>query len=160
MGLSYFFVFNCLPIPEGVNLVDPETKEVNQGFVSEAVFALSSRPPLFQIILNKDSRLTIQDLYNCVLQGYKDTADSSYNENLGIALDALKNLVASNKRNLLSGLPDILSSAIEETINEKALGVGSVVDTETHICFLRLTPVPSLFLPSSETKLSEQDNKA
>lgn len=164
-GIGYVFVFKALPIPEGVKLVDEETKEPNREIFDEMIPVLLNTPPIFNLAFYKeDERLSINDLYKCVLQGYQDTSDKpETNESLGLVLDSLRNMGTANKHmreHAPAGIPDILSSFLGNILDEGSLCMGSVVNTETHLCFLKLDRVPMIFMPASETKLSEQDKKA
>lgn len=163
-GLGYVFIFKAIPFPEGESLIDVETKEPNREFLDEMIPVLVSSPPIFQIIFHKeDERLQINDIYRCVLQGYQDTSDNAdLNEKLGLVLDSLRNMGTANKymqEQAPPGIPDILASFLNGILEEGSLAIGSVVNTESHLCFLKLDKIPAIFLPSSETKLSEQDKK-
>lgn len=163
-GAGFIFVFKAIPMPEGMSVLDSETNEPNREAVGELIPALMTSPPIFQLIFYKDDeRIKINDLYKCVLRGYQDTSDNpDTNEKLGLVLDALRNMGTANKYMLSKApadLPSIFSSLVGMFLDEGSLAVGSVVNTETHLCFLKLDMVPALFLPP-ETKLSEQDSKA
>jgi hypothetical protein len=164
-GLGYVFVFKAIPIPEGQKLIDAETQEPNREIFDEMIPVLVSSPPIFQIIFYKeDDRIQINDIYKCILQGYQDTSDNAdLNEKLGLVLDSLRNMGTANKhmqQQAPPGIPAILASFLNGILEEGSLAIGSVVNTESHLCFLKLDKVPAIFLPSSETKLSEQDKKA
>lgn len=163
--VGYVFVFKAIPFPEGQSIVDDETKEPNREIIEEMIPALVSSLPIFQIVFHKESgRLQINDIYRCVLQGYQETSDDPVvNEKLGLVLDSLRNMGAANKHiqeQAPPGIPPILASFLNGIIEDGSLAIGSIVGTESHLCFLKLDMVNSFFLPSSVTKLSEQDKKA
>lgn len=164
-GLGYVFIFKAIPVPEGLSLINTETKEPNREIFDEMIPALVSSPPIFQIIFYKENeRLQINDIYKCILQGYQYTSNNpDLNEQLGLVLDSLRNMGTANKQmqeQAPPGIPAVLTSFLNSILDEGSLAVGSVVNTENHLCFLKLDKVPAIFLPSSETKLSEQDKKA
>lgn len=163
--MGYVFIFKAIPVPEGLSLVNAETQEPNREIFDEMIPVLVSSPPIFQIIFYKeDERLQINDIYRCVLQGYQDTtSNADLNEQLGLVLDSLRNMGTANKHmqeKAPLGIPAVLASFLNGILEEGSLAIGSVVNTESHLCFLKLDKVPAIFLPSSETKLSEQDKKA
>ena len=161
--LSYAFIFKTMAMPEEQENIG--TEELNEETLLEIVPVLISLPPIFQIIFYKeDEKIQINDIYNCVLQGYKDTSnDPKLNEELGLVLDSLRNLETANrfiKNEGSANIPPVLMPLLNSLIEEGSLARGSIVKVGRCLCFLQLVKMPLIFLPSSKIKLSEQDEKA
>jgi hypothetical protein len=162
VGFGYAFVFKAIPVPEDKKLVDDETKEPNKELFDEMLPVLLSSPSVFQVFFYKEGEsLQINDIYKCVLRGYQDTSSKAeLNENLGLVLDSLRILGMANK-NIKNEMPvpSILSSFVDTILEESSLFLGSIVNTESHLCFLKLDKMTVMFLPSSSPLATEQDEK-
>lgn len=156
------FVFKMVPIPEGESVFEADLTSPNKELMEELTTEILSQPPLFQLVFNKNGNVGINDVFNVVREGYKETSDNKEtNELLGKVLDALKNLGRANKQfrdSASESIPAILLPFLESVTQEGSLRIGTIVNIEGHVCFLQMQRIPSFYLP--ETKLSEQDKKA
>ncbi len=154
-GSGYVFIFKAIPLPEGHGVVNAETQEPNKEVLDEMAPVLMSSLPIFQIIFYKeDETVLINDIYKCLFQGYQDTIENvDLNEKIGLLLDALRNTSIANKHIQESRPPGVhpaLFSFLNNIIEEGSLGIGLIVNTQNHLCFLKLEKTHVIFLPSSK----------